>query len=350
MKHTKETLKHAALSHSLFSFTSLAHAVRRLTFIQIDPIRSPARAQDLILRHRVTDYRVGDIEEQYPSLGLEEDYLYAHGYMVREIWQLLHPRKKITLTAFDIKVLEKIRELGEVHPTDLVLHFKPKRVISWWGVHARATSLALNRLHYFGLIRVTKRKKGIRFYQAFTPQAIPFSLHERLAKLIIATAGVMAPVSYKTLQESLHRLRRHFGDTKKIITQLVKTGELEQQVIDGIPYVWPAQKVATNPTIDQKVRFLSPFDPVVRDRVRFNHLWGWPYQFEAYVPAHKRIRGYYAMPLLWGTDMIGWGNIAVKNSKLSVDVGCIKARPSSKQFSRELEKEIARMKSFLKLP
>ena len=146
-----------------------------------------------------------------------------------------------------------------------------------------------------------------------------------------------------------HRLRRHFGDTKRVIANLIKTGELEQQVIDGIPYLWPAKKITTNPTIDQSVRFLSPFDPVVRDRIRFNHVWGWPYQFEAYVPAHKRLRGYYAMPLLWGTDMIGWGNITVKNSKLMVDVGLVQTRPNDKRFNRELEQEIARMTSFLKL-
>ena len=48
-----------------------------------------------------------------------------------------------------------------------------------------------------------------------------------------------------------------------------------------------------------------PFDPVVHDRTRFELLWGWTYRFEAYTPAPKRKRGYYALPLLWRDRAIG---------------------------------------------
>ena len=46
----------------------LLRAIRRLGFVQADPIRAPARAQDLILRHRVADYRAGDIQ-RHPFAG-----------------------------------------------------------------------------------------------------------------------------------------------------------------------------------------------------------------------------------------------------------------------------------------
>ena len=64
------------------------------------------------------------------------------------------------------------------------------------------------------------------------------------------------------------------------------------------------------------VRLLTPFDPVVWDRARFQVLWGWTYRFEAYTPASKRKRGYYAMPLLWRDRVIGWGNLSGKESRL----------------------------------
>ena len=54
----------------------------------------------------------------------------------------------------------------------------------------------------------------------------------------------------------------------------------------------------------------QPFDPIVWDRRRFEHLWGWAYRFEAYTPEAKRQFGYYAMPLLWGDRVIGWVNLA----------------------------------------
>src|SRR5271155_6116713 len=91
---TLRDLKHHAIASTLFPATTLGRAISKLGFIQADPIRSPARAQDLILRHRVTSYRVGDLDRNYRALKLEEDYLYAYGFMPMGTWQLLHPRKK----------------------------------------------------------------------------------------------------------------------------------------------------------------------------------------------------------------------------------------------------------------
>src|SRR5688572_4042289 len=81
-----------AISQSLFQPTDLKTAIEQLGFVQADPIRAPARAQDLILRQRVDGYRVGDLDRLYPSLDIEEDLLYAYGFMPRAIWRLLHPR------------------------------------------------------------------------------------------------------------------------------------------------------------------------------------------------------------------------------------------------------------------
>jgi hypothetical protein len=80
---------------------SLKAAVRRLGFVQADPIRAPARAQDLILRHRVKVYRAGDLERRYPSLDLEEDVLYAYGFLPRPVWRLLHPRNATGLSTLE---------------------------------------------------------------------------------------------------------------------------------------------------------------------------------------------------------------------------------------------------------
>src|SRR5687768_17843622 len=106
-------LRAQAVAQSLFPPTTLADAIDRLGFVQADPIRSPARAQDLILRHRVRGYRAGDLERQYAALDVEEDYLYAYGFLSRQVWQLLHPRKTPPLRAFEKKVLATVNQLGE---------------------------------------------------------------------------------------------------------------------------------------------------------------------------------------------------------------------------------------------
>ncbi len=76
-----DRLRAQARLATLFAPTTLVAAVQRLGFVQADPIRSPARAQDLILRHRVAGYRAGDLERKFARLGMEEDFLHAYGFM-----------------------------------------------------------------------------------------------------------------------------------------------------------------------------------------------------------------------------------------------------------------------------
>lgn len=97
-----------------------------------------------------------------------------------------------------------------------------------------------------------------------------------------------------------------------------------------------------------KVRLLTPFDPLVHDRSRFELLWNWVYRFEAYTPAPKRKLGYYAMPLLWRDRVIGWANVSVKDRGLNVEFGYVASpAPRDRVFKRELEAEIERMRDFL---
>ena len=64
---TLDDLRRFAVARSLFAPTTLRRALARMGFVQADPIRAPARAQDLILRQRVKDYRAGDLERRYET-------------------------------------------------------------------------------------------------------------------------------------------------------------------------------------------------------------------------------------------------------------------------------------------
>jgi uncharacterized protein YcaQ len=169
----------------------LKAAVRRLGFVQADPIRSPARAQDLILRHRVRGYRSGDLERRYASLDIEEDVLYAYGFLPRAIWQLLHPRNLGGISKFERRVLEVVREFGAMHPRDLEKPFGNARVVNAWGGYSKATTHALDHLHYRGLLRIARRDRGIRIYEAVPPLQEPIDPAERLRKLVMVVAGFL---------------------------------------------------------------------------------------------------------------------------------------------------------------
>ena len=98
------------------------------------------------------------------------------------------------------------------------------------------------------------------------------------------------------------------------------------------------------------MRLLTPFDPVVWDRRRFEIFWGWAYRFEAYTPAPKRKLGYYALPLLWRERVIGWGNLSLRAGKLESAFGYVQGRPPrAAAFRRGLEAELERIRAFLHL-
>src|SRR5262249_47146588 len=94
-----ERLRAYAISQSLFPQTTLKAAIRRMGFVQADPIRSPARAQDLILRHRVKSYRAGDLERHYQKLGVEEDFFVTYGFVTSSVHSLMHPRSDTRVPA-----------------------------------------------------------------------------------------------------------------------------------------------------------------------------------------------------------------------------------------------------------
>jgi hypothetical protein len=79
-------LRRHAVARSLFTPTTLLKAVEKLGgFVQADPLRAPARAQDLTLRHRVKGYQAGDLERRYPRLPLQEDFFINYGFVTPEL-------------------------------------------------------------------------------------------------------------------------------------------------------------------------------------------------------------------------------------------------------------------------
>jgi uncharacterized protein len=356
---TMHHLRRRTLALSLPPPTTLARAVGTLGFVQADPIRSPARAQDLILRHRVADYRSGDLERRFPQLSLEEDFLYAYGFMPRRISRLLHPRfdpesadGRFVPSGLAAELLALIREQGPTHPNELEQRFGRERTVNAWGSLSKTTTRALQRLHHYGLLRVSARQGGIRIYDAAWPDDDVLPPDERARRLVLLVARILAPVSEKTLRAALAMLARRNPALRvqASLRELMREGVLERAEVDGETYLWPAalgEVDGGEPS--ETVRLLSPFDPIVWDRRRFEHLWGWAYRLEAYTPVAKRLRGYYAMPLAWRTLVIGWANVATVGGSLRIDVGFAGKAPKEKAFRVALDDEVSRLRRFLKL-
>jgi len=356
MTLTVAALRAHAIAHTLFRPTTLRAAIERLGFVQADPIRAPARAQDLILRQRVTSYRSGDLERHYPKLNVEEGFLYAYGFMPRAFWHLRHPPKPGRLPRFEQKLLEVVRERGAVHPDELAAEFGKKTSINAWGGQSKVTKIALERLHHRGLLRIARRSKGIRVYEPSPPPAEREAPERIFRALVLTVTNVLAPLPERSLRSVIAPWARALpaGAARATLQALFDEGELIASEVDGQRYVWRPdasreRRSKTRSDGAPLVRLLAPFDPLVWDRRRFEHLWGWAYRFEAYTPITKRVRGYYALPLLYRDRVIGWGNLSVTGDRLDADLGFVGGRPTAREFKNELEAELARMREFLGL-
>jgi uncharacterized protein YcaQ len=345
-------LRARAAAHTFFSVGSLARAFERLPFVQADPIRAPARAQELILRQRVDGYRVGDLDREYPALNLEEGYLYVYGFLPRALWQLRHPPNTARLTALERKVLAKTSELGVVHPDDLRTDLGGRTSVNAWGGRSTMVKLALESLHSRGLLRVARREKGIRLYGLCPPPTEVLAPEQAFARVAQAVVAVLAPAPQRSLRSILVRLARRISGLRnpaRELELLVTKGELWREEVDGMAYISPVPGAPMPEAAEPgRVRLLAPFDPLVWDRRRFEHLYGWEYRFEAYTPVAKRVRGYYALPLCLGDRVIGWANVsAVAAGELELELGFAGARPRGREFTRELDAEVERLRGFL---
>ena len=366
---TIDDLRRHAVARSLFPPTSLPKALEAFGFVQADPIRAPARAQDLTLRHRVTNYRAGDLERRYSRLHVHEDFFINYGFVTDRVFHLMHPRRRghapwsVARGKHVKSLLEFIRDRGPVHPRQVDDHFSLGTVTNYWGGSSSATTHLLDAMHYRGLLRVVRREAGIRVY----------GLHEqkirlkpdttvdarerrvRLDALVDVVVNIYAPLPAASLSQAVRRLRYAVPQWSNELTAALQRAKrrLAHARAEGVDWYWPTGEqpgASDADATDDTVRLLAPFDPVVWDRRRFELLWNWAYRFEAYTPVAKRRWGYYALPLLWRDRVIGWANASVAGGVLTLDVGYVAGQPPrDRRFRQALADERARLNAFLGL-
>ncbi len=360
---TLAEVRRYAVARTLFAPTTLGRAIDRLGFVQADAIRSPARAQDLTLRHRVRGYRAGDLERRYPQLAIEEDFFVNYGFLPRDTHALMHPRTPRTTWPRSREdeataVLEFVRAHGAVHPREVDAHFQHGKVRNWFGGSTNASTQLLVEMHYRGLVRIAARAGGTRLYAAREATPPPADIQKALDRLVDVIVQKYAPLPERSLAALVSRLR---GGAPQWANQCRAAlgrarSRLPSADVDGVRWFWPAGESPrsagwkSNAAAGDEARLLAPFDPIVWDRRRFEILWRWSYRFEAYTPAVKRVRGYYALPLLWRSAVIGWGNLSVIDNRLQAELGYVTGKaPREAAFKRALDEELGRLQKFLNI-
>src|SRR5262245_17329023 len=263
-----DDLRRFAIARSLFEPTTLGAALERLGFVQADPIRAPARAQDLTLRHRVAGYRAGDLESRYAQLDVEEDVFINYGYVPRAVYTLMHPRTRrstppVARTRRERDLLTFVREHGEAHPRDVDRHFSHGRVTNYWGGSSRATTHLLEQMHYRGLVRVVRRSQGVRVYAVRDETAPPDSAaaRARVDQLVDVVVGTYAPLPRASLAMVVARLRYAAPQWRGLLKAALERarGRLAHARVGSIDWFWPADEAPDRADARPSVRLLTPF-------------------------------------------------------------------------------------------
>src|SRR5262245_26449041 len=265
MPITLDDLRRFTVARNFPKPTTLNQVLQRMGFVQADPIRAPARAQDLTLRHRVKDYRAGDLERLYPQLDIEEDFFVNYGYVTRSLQALMHPRSNSHILTGQKKrarlLLNFISERGEAHPREVDEHFAHGRVTNYWGGSSNATTHLLDAMHYAGLLRISRREKGIRLYKTQQHPPAPKGEVEsraRIDALVYVLVRIYAPLPAPSLSSYLRRLRYAAPQwTTELPSALQRAKQrLAHARVDNVDWYWLGDERVEDHPVHQIVRLL----------------------------------------------------------------------------------------------
>ncbi|AHD02539.1 winged helix-turn-helix domain-containing protein [Leisingera methylohalidivorans] len=305
--------------------------IQRLGFVQLDSISTVARAHDMILYSRRPGYRAKYLKQLYErDRGLFEHWthdaamipmtFYPHWHLrFHRDTELLRRRwRNWRRDGFEErfgKILNHVRDHGPVSSSDVGKDEK-KGSGGWWDWHPSKT--ALEYLWRSGALTVVGRD-GFQKQYDLTERVIEEHLRPGPSCDETATINWLCSAALDRLGFATSGELAAFWDTaspaeaKGWCAEQMRLGELEEiefEQADGKP-----RKTFTRPgTVDAaaelgpapgRMRVLSPFDPVLRDRKRTERLFGFHYRIEVFTPAPKRQYGYYVFPLLEGTRLVG---------------------------------------------
>ena len=302
-------------------FPDVAAALAHLGYVQIDPLNVCGRMHDLILRNRVAGYREGALLEfiHHPDRPGFEHYLPGAGVLAafpRAAWPYLLPhmhQRRIHARGYAgqlspaeerlaQRILAEIAARGPLMSDEIA---DDGRATTAWGTNGRAAKIVLEKLFVHGRVLIAARRNFRRVYD------LPGRV---LPAAVLAAAEPPPPDAARWLV--LARLhQRRLVALKKTELPLVED-RVQPVKIDGGPPLYCLGKdvslwnelSALNcqpPASAGTPRLLAPLDPLIYDRRLTQRLWDFDYTWEVYLPAHKRTRGYYALPVLAGDQLVG---------------------------------------------
>lgn len=340
-------------------FASLDEALAHLGFVQIDPINVCGRMQDHILRHRVVGYCEHDLARHLHHQGVRaafEHHLPDSSNLAAlpmEAWPHLQHvmRARVSsestwsgkLSAAEkklaISIIDRMSDEGPLCSQDIESSRKAK-------THAwDSTSLAkstLQKLFFHGRVLIARREANRRYYD-LPENVLPATVHNAPTPTKAETARWLAMLKFR--QRRLAVLK---SSELRLIADEVQPVTLADQKSPRL-YLLRSDAALLDAASIESPRtpqplLIAPLDPIIYDRRVTEAVWGFDYRWEVYVPPQKRVRGYYALPLLHRDAFIGYADV-----KADREAGLLHVMNQESSSQTHIKKAVNHLRGFLGL-
>ncbi|SMF79842.1 hypothetical protein SAMN06265365_1356 [Tistlia consotensis] len=351
--------------------------IEQLGFVQVDSINVVERAHHQILFSRNQTYRQKQLTRLLErERSLFENWTHDAAILPSRFWPWWQPRFErarerlaerwrswhgADFEGYVEHVAARIADEGPLMARDFGSD-QPKGSQGWWNWHPE--KVALEYLWRTGVLAVTKRVGFQKVYdlservipeahRGAAPDAEAFrdwKCRSALERLVFATPGEIARFwDALTPAEATDwcRARLAAGELVEVAVENADGSTRPAFAFAGLP-----ERLAAEPEVCQppaRLRALSPFDPLIRDRQRLERIFGFDYRIEVFVPAPKRQYGYYVFPLLEGERFVGRADLKADRQAGTLRVQGLWWEPkvrSARGREQALEAELERLRRF----
>lgn len=353
------------------SARALAEMVRRLGVVQIDSVNVLVRSHYLPVFSRRGSYKTALLERAayddrllFEYWGHEASFLPIESYPLFR-WRMDDARngigtwgglKRYATTHQELVkgVLDQLHERGPLGASELIDGGKSKG--AWWG-WSQGKQI-MEWLFWSGAVTTAKRRNFERVYD-LTQRVLPESIQklrvpprdEAQRELMLIGARAMGVATARDLRDYF---RLPAKDAAARLTELVEEGKLRPVSVEGWKqqgYLHHEAKIPRATKVADLAALLSPFDSLIWERQRTERLFDFHFRLEIYTPLHKRLHGYYVLPLLLGERIVG--RVDLKSERrsgvLQVKGGSVEAGVSVKTVVPTLARELSKLAAWLGL-